>query len=155
MFKLNLPSFEHRIRQQEGKLMIFDSIRKKYVVLTPEEWVRQHFVNFLLSEKRYPRSLISVERGLTYNDMPRRSDIVLHDRSARPWLLVECKSPQVKINQDTFRQIAVYNTRLGARYLAVTNGMVHIFCEVDRQAGSVRYIEGLPDFEDKSPPSIA
>src|SRR5690606_27113443 len=93
MVDLNLPSFEYRIKKTEEKTFIFDEIRKKFVVLTPEEWVRQHFVHYMIGHLRYPRALINVETGLAYNQLRKRSDIVLYDRTGKPWMIVECKAP--------------------------------------------------------------
>lgn len=127
MYKLNLPEFNIALRKEQGKVWIFDIIRKKYVVLTPEEWVRQHFIHYLINDRGYPKSLFKVERGLTYNKLLKRSDIVIHDRTGKPRMLVECKAPEIKLTQKAFNQVAVYNMTVGARYIAVTNGMAQ-FC---------------------------
>jgi hypothetical protein len=112
MMKLNLPSFDCVVKKEEGKFLILDVIRKKYLVLTPEEWVRQHFVNYLITELNYPKSLIKIEGGLTFNKLSKRSDIVVFNRHGEPWMIVECKSPSQKINQSTLRQASVYNHTL-------------------------------------------
>src|SRR5277367_761996 len=125
MHPLNLPSIDSNIRKEEGKVWIFDIIRKKYIVLTPEEWVRQHFIHYLIHDLKYPRSLFKVESGLSFNKLQKRSDILIHDRTGKPWMLVECKSPVIKLSQNAFNQIAVYNMTIDAKYLAVTNGRVH------------------------------
>ena len=127
MQSLNLPAIEAKIIKDEGRQKIFDPIRKKYIVLTPEEWVRQHFIQFISSSLSYPKSLIKVESGLQVNALNKRSDILVFDRNGKPWMLIECKAPHLKLNQNAFNQAAVYNMTVGAKYLAVTNGMMH-FC---------------------------
>jgi predicted type IV restriction endonuclease len=149
MNRLNLPDYEFKLIKEGGKRMIRDVIRKKYVVLTPEEWVRQHFVNYLIHELKYPRSLFRVESGLKFNNMQKRSDIVVHDRTGNPWMLIECKSPDIKLTQKAFNQIAVYNMTIGARYLAVTNGMVHYCCEAGTTKQPPKFLESLPMFGDE------
>ena len=101
MHQLNLPSFDYKLKKADGKVWIFDVIRKKYIVLTPEEWVRQHFIHYLLHELKYPRSLVKIEGGLSYNTLSKRSDIVVFDRDGRPWMLVECKSPEFKLSEKS------------------------------------------------------
>ena len=151
MYKLNLPEVDLSIRKEEGKVWIFDLIRKKYVVLTPEEWVRQHFIHFLINQHRYPKSLFRIEGSLTYQRMQKRSDILVRDRSGKPWMLVECKSPAIKLTQKAFNQIAVYNMTIGARYLAVTNGMVHYCCAAAQPGGEARFLDDFPAFEKENP----
>lgn len=148
MYKLNLPDFNPTLRKEEGKVWIFDIIRKKYIVLTPEEWVRQHFVHYLINQFKYPRSLFRVESGLTYNKLQKRSDIVIHSRQGKPWMLIECKSPVIKLTQKAFNQVAVYNMTIGARYVAVTNGMAQFCFEaIDKPGNEVKFLESFPDFE--------
>lgn len=147
MHKLNLPSFSYNIREINGKASIFDILRKKFVILTPEEWVRQHFVNFLIHHYRYPRSLIRLESGLRYNHLQKRSDIQVFDREGNIFLVVECKSADVKISQNTFEQVARYNHTLKAKHLAVTNGLQHFCCSVDHQKNSYNFLDDLPVFE--------
>lgn len=146
MQKLNLPSFEYNIREINGKAAIFDILRKKFVVLTPEEWVRQHFVNFLISHYKYPKSLIRLESGLKYNQLQKRSDIQVYDREGNIFLIVECKSADVKISQNTFEQVARYNFSLKARHIAVTNGLDHFCCSVDHEKSSYNFMKDLPVF---------
>ncbi|MCW5910705.1 MAG: type I restriction enzyme HsdR N-terminal domain-containing protein [Cyclobacteriaceae bacterium] len=147
MYKLNLPEFNIALRKEQGKVWIFDIIRKKYVVLTPEEWVRQHFVHYLVNELEYPKSLFKVERSLTYNRLQKRSDIIIYNRTGKPWMLVECKAPEIKLTQKAFNQVAVYNMTVGARYIAVTNGMAHYCFEALTQADSeVKFLETFPLF---------
>jgi hypothetical protein len=147
VFKLNLPAFETSLRKQEGKVYIFDNIRKKYVVLTPEEWVRQHFINFLIHHLHYPRSLFKVESSLTYNRLQKRSDILVRDRSGNPWMLVECKSPEIKLTQAAINQVSVYNKTIGARYVAITNGLVqYCFDSAESEKGKAAFLDSFPEF---------
>lgn len=142
---LNLPSFQYRLQESRGKIWIFDGIRKKFVVLTPEEWVRQHFVNFLIVEK-YPKALIKIEGGLSVNDLKKRSDIVVYNREGKPWMIVECKNPFVEIEEATLNQVAAYNSSLKANYIAVSNGLHHFYFRTDWQAGIVTQVPALPAF---------
>jgi hypothetical protein len=144
MYSLNLPAFETNLKKEQGKVWIFDLIRKKYVVLTPEEWVRQHFVHYLINELKYPRALFRIEGSLTLNKLQKRSDIVVYDRRGKAWMLVECKSPALKLTQKAFNQAAVYNMTLGARYVAVTNGRVHFCSEASSSGG---FMNAFPAFE--------
>lgn len=147
MYKLNLPAFEPLLRKQEGKVYIFDNIRKKYVALTPEEWVRQHFVNYLINHLNYPRTLFKIEGGLSYNRLQKRSDILIRDRAGEPWMLVECKSPEVKVTQAAFNQVAVYNMTIGARYVAITNGLVqYCFNSLQSKPGKTLFLDSFPEF---------
>ena len=143
MHKLNLPEFDYKLKKADGKVWIFDVIRKKYIVLTPEEWVRQHVVHYLLADRKYPRSLIKVEGGLVYNQLQKRTDIVVFDRQGKPWMIVECKSPALPVSVATLTQASVYNSALQAEYLAVTNGLIHFCARVDWQ---LRTTVLLPDF---------
>lgn len=129
MMALNLPEFDVKLKKSEGKIWIFDGIRKKYVVMTPEEWVRQHLVNYLVHHLHYPKSLIKVEQGLKYNQLQKRSDIIVFDRAGHPWMIVECKSPLVELNQNSAQQVTVYNSNIQARYVALSNGIKHICYE--------------------------
>src|SRR5687768_5807472 len=104
MHKLNLPPFDYKLKKAEGKVWIFDVIRKKYLVLTPEEWVRQHFIHFITTELKYPKGLLKIEGGLTYNELHKRSDILVFDREAKPWMIIECKSPELKLSETTLQQ---------------------------------------------------
>lgn len=146
MYKLNLPEFDYKLKKTEGKVCIFDVIRKKYLVLTPEEWVRQHFVNYLLSEKKIPRSLIRIEGGLMYNALQKRSDIVVYDRSGAPWLIVECKSPAVPVSPAALAQAALYNATLRAPYISVTNGLVHFYAHVEWEKRMTAQLEEMPEY---------
>lgn len=147
MYKLNLPEIHPALKKEQGKVYIFDVIRKKYIVLTPEEWVRQHFVDFLINQMKYPKSLFRIEGSLTYNRLQKRSDILIHDRMGKPWLLVECKSPAIKLTQKAFNQVAVYNMTVGARYIAVTNGMVHFCYQAAGSGQDPVFLNSFPEFE--------
>jgi len=144
-----LPEYNFRIRESKIGLQIFDSIRKKYVVLTPEEWVRQNFIQYLIEEKKYPPALIAVETGLKYNKLKKRSDIAIYSRSGNLWMLIECKSPSVKISQETFDQVAVYNKshKIKTKYLSITNGINHFCCKMDYEVGRFLFLKGFPEFE--------
>ncbi|HCM76870.1 MAG TPA: restriction endonuclease subunit R [Cytophagales bacterium] len=146
MNPLNLPSISPNLKKEQGKVWIFDTIRKKYVVLTPEEWVRQHFVQHLIQNHGYPKSLIRIESSLTYNKLQKRSDILIHDRAGKPWMLVECKSSSIKLTQKAFNQIAVYNMTVGANYLAVTNGMVHYCWRAPELGKEAVFLDKFPEF---------
>jgi len=148
MVKLNLPDFEYVLKKEEGKLLILDSIRKKYLVLTPEEWVRQHFVNYLIQTLQYPRSLIRIEGGLQFNRLQKRSDIVVFDREGKPWMVIECKAPDLAMSQQTLRQASVYNHSLKAKYLVITNGLQHICCATDWEANTTAVLEEMPPYND-------
>ena len=148
MTPLNLPPGDFKVKKSDGKVWIFDGVRKKFVVLTPEEWVRQHFVNYLIQEHHYARSLFRVESGLTYNQLQKRSDILIYDRTGKPWMLVECKSPTIKLSQKAFNQVAIYNMTIGAKYLAVTNGMVHYCCVAPKPGQEGKFLEDFPEFEE-------
>ena len=144
MHRLNLPSFDYKLKKAEGKVWIFDIIRKKYIVLTPEEWVRQHFLHYLFNDLHYPKALTKVEGGLTYNTLSKRSDIVVFDRDAKPWILIECKAPEVKLSENMLHQASTYNATLKARYLTITNGLAHLCAETNWGDGTTRILQELP-----------
>ncbi len=146
MISLNLPSYSYKIKELESGKQIFDSIRKKYVKLTPEEWVRQHFINYLVHYKHYSASLISVEHGMQIPKGRFRSDILIYNNKAEVIMLVECKAACVKIKQNVFDQIVNYNIRYRATYLTVTNGMEHYCCRVDYENKSINYLKEIPDY---------
>jgi hypothetical protein len=146
MVKLNLPDFDYKLKKAEGKVWIFDVIRKKYIVLTPEEWVRQHFVHHLITNKKYPRSLIRLESGLNYNELSKRSDIVVFNREGNPWMIVECKAPELKLSDSTLRQASAYNMTLRAKYLAITNGLAVYCAVIDWTSGTSQLLDELPEF---------
>lgn len=147
MQRLNFPSYTFRFKNSENKVSIFDEIRKKFIILTPEEWVRQHVVWFLLEEKKYPKSLINVEKILKVNWLRKRYDIVVYNPDGSIFVLIECKAPEIKIAQATFDQIARYNMTLKAEFLMVTNGMNHYFCQMDFENEKYVFLKELPHFE--------
>lgn len=147
MYQLNLPVFDYKLKKADGKVWIFDVIRKKYVVITPEEWVRQHFIHYLITHFKYPRSLVKVEGGLIYNKLQKRSDILVFDREGSPWMIVECKAPTLLLSENTLRQAAVYNASLKAKYLTVTNGLRYVCSATDWAQGTTVVLEELPDYE--------
>lgn len=147
MQKLNLPSYAFKLKSNENKTLIFDNLRKKHVVLTPEEWVRQHFVQFLIKEKTYPVSLVAIEKQLTINNLKKRTDIVVFSSDGTPNIIVECKAPKIKITQATFDQIARYNLKLNAKYLIVTNGLQHFFCMLDKEKETYVFLQDIPSYK--------
>ncbi|AMA48830.1 MULTISPECIES: type I restriction enzyme HsdR N-terminal domain-containing protein [Flavobacterium] len=146
MIKLNFPSYQFRFKNNENKVSIFDEIRKKFIMLTPEEWVRQNVIRFLLEEKKYPKSCINVEKLIKINDLIKRYDIVVFQPNGSIFLLIECKAPEVKISQQTFDQIARYNLVLNAQYLMVTNGLNHYFCKMDFENEKYIFLHNLPEY---------
>ena len=147
MKALNLPKYQFKVKQEGELTKIFDEFRKKYVVLTPEEWVRQNFLQFLINEKKFPASLIAVEAGLKHNQLQRRMDVLVYDKQGAPFLMVECKAPEVKLTQDAFDQIAQYNMVFKVKYLVVTNGIRHFCCLMDYKKGTYNFLEHIPVFE--------
>ena len=146
MVSLNLPPCDFTLKRDGDKVYILDILRKKYLLLTPEEWVRQHFVHYLINDLDYPKSLIKIEGGLKFNALSKRSDIVVFSREGSPWMLIECKAPDVKLRQATIEQAATYNHTLRAKFLVITNGMMHICCEVDWTKGVTQQRQSLPPF---------
>lgn len=141
---LNFPKFEFNIQEKEGKWAIFDALRKKFLVLTPEEWVRQHMVSYLIHYEGYPKGLFAVEKGLKYNQMQKRFDILVLDRGGYPYLLVECKAPEVLLGKKTLEQIAIYNMQIGAPYLGISNGRQHLFFGKDPNSKSFTQLKSVP-----------
>ncbi|MFC2117847.1 type I restriction enzyme HsdR N-terminal domain-containing protein [Bacteroidota bacterium] len=148
MDSLNLPTYSFNIKSEGQRKLIFDKIRKRFVVLTPEEWVRQNFISFLIEEKKYPASLISVEMSIEVNRLKRRCDIVIFDRKGYPVLVVECKAPKVKITQSGFDQVAAYNIELQVNYLIVTNGLSFYCCSIDHKLKNYAFLKNIPEFEE-------
>lgn len=146
MKMLNLPPFAFKMREKEGKHQIYDVIRKKYVVVTPEEWVRQHFLHFLINYKGVSKNLVRIENGVKYLNQTNRSDVQVYDNNGNIWLLVECKAPEIRLNNTTIDQILTYQRTIKAPYLAITNGMEHYFFEVCKN-GKLNNIEDIPSFE--------
>lgn len=143
---LNFPTYNFRFKNSENKIYIFDVIRKKFVILQPEEWVRQHVVHYLLKEKKYPLSLINVEKQLKVNGLVKRYDIIIFKPDGRISILIECKAPDIQISQVTFDQIAQYNLQLQADYLMVTNGHQHFYCKMDFDQEKYSFLKDIPDF---------
>jgi len=146
MFDLNLPHYNYKIRTENGKNLIFDNIRRKFVRLTPEEWVRQHFCNFLISEKGYPAERIVNEAFLMVNGQKKRCDSVLFDRELKPKVLIEYKSPDIQINQKVFDQIMSYNWILKSPFIMVSNGLSHYCCKLDFINRSFIFLDEIPDY---------
>lgn len=148
MKELNLPEYSFRIIERDGKRMILDVLRRKYVRLTPEEWVRQNFVQYLIQEGHYPSGLIGIEVPAPFNRLKKRVDILVHDRSGRPLMIVECKSYDLSLDDAVFEQIATYNMKYNVPFLVVTNGMHHYACRLG--AGSARpvYLNVIPLYEE-------
>lgn len=148
MEQLNLPSFQYRLRQTARGIDIFDIVRKKFVALTPEEWVRQHFVSFLISHKGYPASLMNNEIALTLNGTRRRCDSVVFDRQGKPFVIIEYKAASVAITQAVFDQIVRYNMVLQAQYLIVSNGLSHYCCRIDYTNHSYTFLPDIPSYSE-------
>jgi hypothetical protein len=148
MDTLNLPSYPCKIREHGNKTEIFDNVRRKYVALTPEEWVRQHFLHYLIQEKKVPVALIAVEKTITVNRLSRRTDIVVYDRLTKPLLLVECKAPAVAITQQVFDQVVRYNLSIHAAYIVVTNGIDHYCCKMDYSSLTYAFLKDIPGYND-------
>ncbi|MBA3649208.1 MAG: type I restriction enzyme HsdR N-terminal domain-containing protein [Chitinophagales bacterium] len=142
---IQFPEYTFRLKKHGEHSLIFDRIRKKFVALTPEEWVRQHWVHYLIEEKKYPRSLLAIEMHLTVNRLKKRCDIVVYGKDGLPQLIVECKSTNVKITQNVFDQIARYNLTLRVKYLVVSNGNETFCCEINHEKGSYKFLPELPD----------
>jgi len=146
--ELNLPQYSFKITGSEGNEMILDQIRRKYVRLTPEEWVRQNFVQYLINEGKYPAGLIGIEIMFSLNKLKRRVDILIHDRQGRPVMIVECKEPEVKIDEKVFDQIVAYNMALKVPYIVVTNGIDHYACRIDHEENKWEFLMAIPLYED-------
>jgi hypothetical protein len=148
MQPLNLPTYSFKIKSEDNRKYIFDEVRKKYILLTPEEWVRQNFIKYLVNEKNCPQQLISVEMEFKMNKLSRRCDIVVYNRSGKPNLIIECKSPAVQINQDIFDQIVNYNINFNVDYLIVTNGLKHYCCKLDSENKSFVFVDEIPEYSE-------
>ena len=148
MIELNLPSYPYKLKQGKDKLLIFDDLRRRYVTLTPEEWVRQHFVAYLVNQKGFPRGLMGNEISLTLNKCNRRCDTVVYDRNGRPLCIVEYKAPHIEITQKTFDQIVRYNQVLQVNYLLVSNGLTHYCCRIDYATGNYAFLPDIPTYTD-------
>lgn len=148
MLELNLPPFEKKITQKDNKAFILDVIRRQYVALTPEEWVRQHFVHFLIHYKGFPQSLMANEVQLKFNGMSRRCDTVIYDRTLKPRVIVEYKAPTVNITQQVFDQICRYNMVLQVDYLIISNGISHYCCKLDYTTHSYTFLKEVPTYDE-------
>ena len=146
MLQLNLPEYNFRIKKLDEKILIFDTQRKRYVSLTPEEWVRQHFIRFLIEEKGYPAAYLAVEKQLSMNGMKKRCDAILYNEDALPILIIELKAPTVKITQSTFDQVAVYNAKLKVDFFMISNGIEHYCCKVDTLNSQYKFFPELPEY---------
>lgn len=146
MLSLNLPKYETKICERDGKLQIFDTLRKCHVALTPEEWVRQHFVNFLIESRGFPAALMANEVAITVNGMKRRCDTVVYDKQLQPMVIVEYKAPTVKITKEVFAQISRYNLTLKVDYLIVSNGLQHFCCRMDYPNNSYTFLQEIPEY---------
>ena len=146
MKALNLPTYSLKIKSENGLGYVYDNFRRKYVRLTPEEWVRQNFAHYLVNEKAYPASRLILEKSLKVNKMVKRCDILVFSDQGSPVMMIECKSPEVKIGQETFEQVSVYNLRFKVEYLIITNGIRHYCCQVDIKSSEIRFLNEIPDY---------
>ena len=147
MFRLNLPPYPIKIQEKGEKRQIFDFLRRKWVALTPEEWVRQHFTHFLVEHKNYPQALLANEVELRIGEKRLRCDTLLYTKELRPRMIIEYKAPTIQIQQKTFDQISVYNLLLKVDYLVVSNGLCHYCCKMDYERQSYQFLEDIPDYE--------
>ncbi len=147
MIKLNLPPFEIKLRGTQARPMIFDILRKKFIALTPEEWVRQHFIHFLVEHKGYPSALLANEIQLTVGDKVLRADSVLYSRELKPRMIIEYKAPHIPITQKVFDQISIYNMLLHVDYLVVSNGLQHYICKMDYESKKYVFLEDIPSYK--------
>lgn len=147
MIQLNLPDYPIRLSGTQEHPSIFDILRRKYVALTPEEWVRQHFIHFLINQKNYPATLLANEIKLRVGNKTLRADSVLYDRELRPRMIVEYKAPHISITQKVFDQISTYNTLLHVDYLVVSNGLQHYCCKMDYDNQKYLFLEDIPDYQ--------
>ncbi len=143
MIKLNFPDFEFKLKKIDNKTFIFDSFRKKYFLLTPEEWVRQHVLNFLV-KKKIPLTHIAVEKKITINNLNKRFDVVVYNNIGHVIMLIECKSPSVKLTQNVFDQISIYNMNLKSKYCMVTNGLDHLYFKIDKLSKKFTFVKDFP-----------
>ncbi|MEI6753198.1 MAG: type I restriction enzyme HsdR N-terminal domain-containing protein [Paludibacter sp.] len=146
MWQLNLPEYNFRIKKQKEKHLIFDSQRRRFVSLTPEEWVRQHFIRFMIQSKGYPAALLAVEKQLKLNGLIKRCDAILYNLEAKPVMIIEFKAPNVAINQETFDQVAVYNAKLRVDLFIISNGIEHYCCKVNAETAQYEFFSEIPDF---------
>lgn len=148
MKNLNLPTFKANIKNKNDKKEIFDEFRRKFVALTPEEWVRQHFAHFMANQKQYPKGLMAVEYSFKLQTLQKRIDILAFSTNGKPLLIVECKAPDININQKVFDQIARYNMAFKVQYLVVTNGLEHYACKLNYETLSYQFIQEIPSYKE-------
>ncbi len=146
MWQLNLPEYKFRIKIHNNKQLIFDSIRKKFVALTPEEYVRQHFIQFLIEQKNYPQSRLAIEKEININGLKKRCDAVVYNTEYTPIMIIEFKAPHIKLSQQTFDQAAIYNSKLNVNYLIISNGIEHFACWVDKVEQKYNFMADIPDY---------
>jgi hypothetical protein len=147
MYSLNLPTYEAKIRKNSNGLEIFDPLRRKYIALTPEEWVRQHFINYLINYKNYPASLMANEAGIKLNSLTRRCDTVVYNNQLEPLMIIEYKESKVQITQSVFDQVVRYNTVLKVPYIVVSNGISHYCCRMNYEDQSFEYLTDIPEYQ--------
>ncbi len=147
MKALNLPTYSLKIKSENDLEYVYDQFRKKYVRLTPEEWVRQNFSHYLVNEKLYPASRMMLEKSLSVNKLSKRCDILICNDNGNPVVMVECKSPEIKIGQNTFEQVSIYNIAFRVKYLIITNGLQHFCCGVDFESRSVDFLSEIPEYD--------
>jgi hypothetical protein len=147
MLKLSFPNYEFRLKKIDEKRFIFDEIRKKYIELTAEEWVRQNCIKYLVNEKKYKSQLIAVEKKIILNNLTKRFDIIAYDNNGDPNLLVECKAPNIAIKQQTFDQILSYNRVINSKYLMITNGIIHYYCKIDNIDNKINFLKDIPNYK--------
>lgn len=148
MYSLNLPSYDAKIRKNGSLMEIYDPLRRKFIALTPEEWVRQHFVNWLISDKEYPTSLMANEAGIKLNSLTRRCDTVVYDQHLDPLMIIEYKESNISITQDVFDQVVRYNTVLKVPYIVVSNGVNHYCCKMNYEKQSYDFLTDIPNYRE-------
>jgi len=147
MIDLCFPNYEFRIKNRHNKKYIFDLIRKKFILLTPEEWVRQNCIMFLINEQKVPKVLINVEKKIKVNNLTKRYDIIVYNPNGSVFLLVECKSPKINLNQETFNQISIYNSEIISKYLMLTNGLYNYYCSIDYSNQCYKFVKDFPKYK--------
>jgi hypothetical protein len=148
MQPLQLPPYPFKITHTGGKKRIFDPVRRKHLILTPEEWVRQHFLQFLINQKGFPKGLLRIEASVAHSKRRGRYDALFVNRKGSPLVLIECKAPEVPISRETFYQIARYNSKLNVPYLALTNGLEHYFLKIETDTNKISILDEFPDYKD-------
>jgi len=147
MFTIHFPEFDFKVKTENGKRLIFDIVRKKYVTITPEEWVRQHILHYLIEVKQYPQGFISVEHALAVNNMPKRCDVLVFNKLFQPALIIECKQPDIALAQNIFDQAGRYNLTLQVPYLAITNGTHNMAAQLHLKTGTILFLKDYPEYE--------